>query len=61
MKEEKESDGIKVEVAIRVYVELLGQRARANQLQPAMMPNLADTAFQAAEYFVQSLDKSQNG
>jgi hypothetical protein len=44
---------IKLEVAIRVYAELIGQAVRGNRLSDPMMPNLANTAINSAQAFLQ--------
>jgi hypothetical protein len=47
--------GIKLEIAMRVYSEMVGHKIRANQ---GFGPELAEKAFDCARDFVQAWDKT---
>jgi hypothetical protein len=52
-------EGIKLEIATRVFSELIGQAARGNRLVPGLMDVSAATAFQCANAFMDELEKQE--
>lgn len=53
-------EGVKLEMAMRVYAELVSQNFRAHLLQDQMLLPLAGTAFKCAEAFIQVWDQNAN-